>query len=94
MAEEHQSPIQRLDALEKRVTELLLLHVALEAQVHILDQAVGYAISTGTKPTPEHMVQFSATTAKLLQEKYPSIQLRQEEPKPTLYIPSPRVRGP
>lgn len=94
MAEEHQSPIQRLDALETRYKELLLLHVALEAQTLILDQIVAFMLSTGTPPSPQHMVQFRAAAAKQIQAKYPGVQLRQEEPKPTLYVPSPGVKLP
>ena len=94
MAEEHQSPIQRLEALERRDTELLLLHVGLEAQVLILDQIVGYMMTTGQAPTSENMMLFRANIVKQLREKYPSIQLRQEEPKPTLYVPRTGIKGP
>lgn len=86
MAEEHLSPIQRLEILEAEAAGMKLAHIALEAQVLILDQIMGCMLITGHPPTPEQMKQFRAMAAKQIQAKYPGVQLRQEEPKPTLYV--------
>lgn len=88
MEKNQRIPLQWLEEMEKAVNQMGLAHVALEAQVLILDQIVGFLLQTGQKPMPEQLAQFRSIAARQLKEKYPGISLVEEAPKPSLYIPN------
>lgn len=88
---EDKSPGARLQEMERHLAQLLGAHVALEAQVMVMDNILGFLMKNGgVNPSPQHVQGLWAQAVAALKAKYPGVELKvnAEQPKPALFVPT------